>query len=89
MPVLTYHPASRMALLREKPDIDAIAGVQGAFILYPGLETALFAPSEQTFPGVGALALRPGEQASPNPEHAAALAHVIDRFCALREGASC
>jgi len=68
---------------------DAIAGVQGAFILYPGLETALFAPLEQSFPGVGALALRPGEQAGPNPEHAAALTHVIDRFCALREGASC
>jgi uncharacterized protein len=68
---------------------DAIAGVQGAFILYPGLETALFTPPEQSFPGVGALALRPGEQASPNPEHAAALTHVIDRFCALLEGASC
>ncbi|WP_045222043.1 DUF2357 domain-containing protein [Desulfonatronum thioautotrophicum] len=68
---------------------DAIAGVQGAFILYPGLETAMFTPSGQSFPGVGALALRPGEQASPNPEHAAALAQLIDRFCTLREGASC
>jgi uncharacterized protein len=68
---------------------DAISGVQGAFILYPGLETDLFDHPDQSFPGVGALALRPGEQASPNPEHATALAHVIDRFCALQEGASC
>ncbi len=68
---------------------DAIAGVQGAFILYPGLETALFDPPDQSFPGVGALALRPGEQDSPNSEHVSVISELIDRFCALQKGASC
>lgn len=70
-------------------------GLVAAFKANPGrdvgrkLETAMFTPSGQSFPGVGALALRPGQQASPHLEHATALAQVIDRFCTLREGALC
>ena len=73
----------RMALLREKPDIDAIAGVQGAFILYPGLETAMFAPLDQTFPGVGALALRPDQDAVPFPEQGVSVGRILDMFLDL------
>ncbi|WP_045220674.1 nuclease domain-containing protein [Desulfonatronum thioautotrophicum] len=57
---------------------DAIAGVQGAFILYPGLETAIFTPWDQTFPGVGALALRPGEDAVPLPEQGVSVGRILD-----------
>lgn len=64
---------------------DAIAGVQGAFILYPGLETALFSTPDQpnNLPGVGALPLRPGEGAGPDPEHAALIGITLDKFLDL------
>lgn len=65
---------------------DAISGVQGAFILYPGLETALFAPPDHSFSGVGALALRPGQDAAPLLEQTSPVGRLLDKFLDLEKG---
>ncbi|SMP46040.1 protein of unknown function [Desulfonatronum zhilinae] len=63
---------------------DAIVDVQGAFILFPGTETEnkLFLPRDKvnSFPGVGALALRPGTDANADPEGIEVVAKWLNAF---------
>ena len=62
---------------------DAITGTSGAFIIYPGCESAEFVPPDATFPGTGAIALRPADGARPDEQGLACLRQLIDRFIKL------
>ncbi len=61
---------------------DAIDNVEGAFALYPGLEKAVFHPpgADQIYQGVGAVPLKPGPSAQPEPEHEMNLREIIEAF---------
>ena len=64
---------------------DAISGVHGAFILYPGEAAAIFNPptGQGLWHGVGALPLQPNDMACANPRQMEPVKSIIQ---ALVEG---
>lgn len=61
---------------------EAISGVVGAFILYPGEEAVLYPAhgAEEVFEGVGALPLKPGTGARPLEKHLEDVRTIVLRF---------
>lgn len=61
---------------------DAINGVEGCYILYPGIESKVFPcfNSISSYDGVGALALRPGEDGKSMPKSLDRLTCVVSEF---------
>lgn len=67
---------------------EAINGVTGAYILYPGSKTVIYAAhnAESIYEGVGAMPLKPEEGARPVKSHIEGVRKIVKEFITTAEG---